>query len=725
MNAEEFPVIISPNLGCPLIVSLEDHNKDDPSPIQLIVADQSADGSSPLRGLFEGKLSLRPSYAEDVVASGIPLSVEGDPSEISDWGKLSGFSVADDTRRLINNELHYNMLGPQTRYWIVPVTITTNREFGELLREKNGRPLPTLYDLVFTRNDEQTQSINYHSIQFVENAHSGCNFIHLTDLHLAARNDEILDEVLKVQHMRSREEIKQSYINFNDQFRSFIKLANERADQGKLDFVVISGDIVDFAFRGWVTVANHAENNWRTFVNIVTGSAALERIKGNVGIKVAIFTSTGNHDWRMYPYDPNLRETRHQYGLERQELRSYNYKMFDAQENPDHERIKETEMSIRKQIDRFNLGHFDDKLFLQLAKLLADGTAQWAVPPIAAALGLSGARAAGLGARWSGAVRSGVLGLLGLGLGVATKAFVDGIMEKWVHLLASNPLHADAKSLHFYLRHVNPYFDYAFTYGDHSFIVMDTGPDACVAPLQDGKTLESIKVMTFSKSILSGSPDSRAFDSEHTHYNWSQIVWLEKALTALNPRSDGNADGRTFIFVHSPPINFRTTPRCNKRNLWESNRTEKKHKWIPQQECRLNSGTINHFLSQFWYMCLGYLESDLSGSDAAQRFDKVDVVFSGHTHRDVEFRMTVDRNHRVRIYADPYSENLARLASSTPDERHAWWENHKPILLQTAACGPRKYRNQNPPYFRIVSLDKHGCINDFRSVNAVSCEPAS
>ncbi|MFH1114856.1 MAG: metallophosphoesterase [Pseudomonadota bacterium] len=722
MNAEEFPAIIGPNLGCPLIVSVQDLAKGAPSPLNLIVADRWAGGTDPLRGLFEGKLSLRVSCPDDGDPGEVPLSVAEDPREITDWNVLSGFTEAEGTRRLINNEIHYHILGSKTRYWIVNVTPETTGEPKDLLRQRSGRYLPRLYDLAFTREDRQTQSVNRHCVQFVENFHSGCTFIHLTDLHLAARNDVILDEVLKVRHKRSRTEIVQSYRNFNDQFRKVIKLANERADRGDLDFVIITGDIVDFAFLGWVTDTNHAENNWRTFIDIITGSGAQEKKKGNPGLKIAAFTSTGNHDWRSFPYDPNLRETRGQYGLERQELRSYNYKMFDAEEHPDHQRITETRKSIRKQVNRFNLDHFDDKLFLQVAKLLADGTAQWALPPIAAALGLSGARAAGVGTQWSGLVRSGVLGLLGLGVGVASKALVDGIMEKWVHLLAGNPLHADAGSLHYYLRHINPYFDYAFTYGHHSFIVMDTGPDACTAPLQDGKTTESIKVMTFSKSILSGSPDSRAFDSGHIHYNWSQIVWLEKALTALNPCSDGAPRGRTFIFVHSPPINFRTTPRFNKRSLWETYRTDKKCKWIPPQECTLTFGTINHFLSQFWYMCLGLVESDLAGPDAPCRFEKVDMVFSGHTHRDFEFRMSVDRGRRVRIYSDPYSEKLSGLGPASSDERETWWETHKPVLVQTAACGPRKYRNQNPPYFRIVSIDDRGSINDFRSVDSESCK---
>lgn len=716
MNTDDFPVVISPNLGCPLIVSLDDLADEDRCPVRLIVAYRSSDKGCPSRELFTGRLSLVPSYQENLPITEIPLTLKGDPTEITNWNALADFTSSDDTRLLINNEIHYHILGVDTRYWIVDATVEMDRDrFPDLLRKKNGVPLPTLYDLVLSADSRGRKWVNYHCVQFVETVTSGCNFIHVTDLHLAARNDEILDEVLKVKHDRPGDEIKKSYKNFNDKFRRFIRFANEQADQGKLDFVVITGDLVDFAFRGWVTAANDAENNWKTFINIVTGSGAREKSKGNPGIKVAIFTSTGNHDWRMFPYDPNLREVRPQYGLLRQELRAYNYKAFDAEAHAEHERVKETEALIAKQFSRFNLGHFEDKVFLQVAKLVASGTVQWAVPPLVAALGLTGARAAGVSTQWPGLLRSGVYGLMGLGLGVASKALFDGIIEKWVHLLASNPLHAEAKSLHYYLRHINPYFDYAFTYGDHSFVVMDTGPDACVAPLQDGKTLESIKIMTYSKSILSGSPDSRAFDSEQTHYHWSQIVWLEKALEALNPRSD--TSGRTFVFVHSPPINFKTTNKCTKDNLWESRRTGKKHQWIPQKECGLSFGTINHFLSQFWYLCLGLVESDLAGCDTPTRLNEVDVVFSGHTHRNFEFRLSMDENCRIRIYSDPYSDNLANLKPTGREQRDAWWETFRPILVQTAACGPRKYSNQKPPYCRVVSIDEYGVINDFRSMS--------
>ena len=553
--------------------------------LRLIVAYRSAGGGNPTRESFAGRISLKPSHDEDLPSASIPLVVADDPSEITNWNNLSDLTSTEDTRELINNEIHYHIFGPETRYWMVPVKVDLDGDrLSTLLRNRNGVRLPTLYDLVLLAHDGKTQSVNYHAVQFVETFTKGCNFIHLTDLHLAARNDEILGEVLKVKHQRSADEIRKSYRNFNDKFRTFIRSANEQADRGQLDFVVITGDLVDFAFRGWLTSANEAENNWKTFINIVTGSGIQEKAKANPGIKLAIFTSTGNHDWRMFPYDPMIREVRPQYGLERQELRAYNYRAFDAEEHPDHDRLKETQALVAGEINRFNLGHFEDKLFLQVAKLIADGTVQWIMPPLVAALGLTSARAAGIASQTPGLVRSGVYGLLGLGVGVAGKALVDGIMEKWVHLLAGNPLHAEAKSLHYYLRHINPYFDYAFTYGDHSFVVMDTGPDACVAPLQDGKTVESIKVMTFSKSILSGSPDSRAFDSERTHYNWSQIVWLEKVLEAVNSPSDEN--GRTFLFVHAPPINFKTTARSTRNNLWESRRTDKRHTWIPQRGMR-------------------------------------------------------------------------------------------------------------------------------------------
>ena len=66
MKPTEFPLIFSPNLGCPYIVSIEDISK----PISLIVAGQYGEFTNPLKEAFQGALFLR---ASDGSAQEIPL----------------------------------------------------------------------------------------------------------------------------------------------------------------------------------------------------------------------------------------------------------------------------------------------------------------------------------------------------------------------------------------------------------------------------------------------------------------------------------------------------------------------------------------------------------------------------------------------------------------------------------------------------------------------------
>ena len=110
----------------------------------------------------------------------------------------------------------------------------------------------------------------------------------------------------------------------------------------------------------------------------------------------------------------------------------------------------------------------------------------------------------------------------------------------------------------------------------------------------------------------------------------------------------------------------------------------------------IRHGTVNHFLSQFFNLCVGKKEND--GNYAGE---KVDIVFAGHAHHSVEFRI----DGKTQIYRGSYS--------ATPDELNA----KKPVIVQTAACGPiKKNRRQeysSPPYFRTVHVDDDGTVLKF------------
>ena len=107
MKAAEFPLVISPNLGCPRIFTLEGIKKGETIP--LVVAGRYGEFTSPLRDAFQGTLYLRPSSGQDEDTKDIPLYLSHEPQEITDWNLLSDFSEVEGTQKIMNSELHYHI----------------------------------------------------------------------------------------------------------------------------------------------------------------------------------------------------------------------------------------------------------------------------------------------------------------------------------------------------------------------------------------------------------------------------------------------------------------------------------------------------------------------------------------------------------------------------------------------------------------------------------------
>ena len=715
-QTDEFPLIISPNLGCPHIIPIDKIKQG--KTFTLVIAGRYGELTTPLKEGFKGTLFIRASRSSGKALKDIQLTIKGGLEEIVDWNVLSDFNDIEDTRELINSEYHYNVLGENTRYWRIKVGLDSKNieDAGSLLQQKDGKSIPCIYDLVYKDKSIGCERVNCHSIQFVESTATDFKFIQITDPHIATRNDVILDEVLKIKSKRSREDIINGYINFNENLRKFIKHANDMVDNGDLDFVVITGDLVDFAFHGWDDESNPDENNWRTFINIITG-VGNENERGNVGLKVAAFTSTGNHDWRLHPYDPNLTKyNRDSFGLYEDELNHYKYESFDSSEYPDDKRTRLAKMVADKALDRMNLDAFSDKWTLKLAKTFYSSIVTRVLKFLPASLGVAavgtGAGAGTIGKVWYSILPIVFFAVVALAIW-GVKKFIEWKTAYVIDMMIDNPIHAEASALHYYLKHVNPYFDYAFQYGKHSFIVMDTGADVFNGQLLDGKQIKHIKKMSIRDNVLGGSPDTRAFDDEQIYYNWEQIVWLEKVMSFIS--KDSNDNSRMFVFLHSPPINSPDDEKFEKKQdkLIESNRSKPdfEHAWISKGECYLTYGTINHCLSQFFYLCSGYRESELVKNDVDRKLKPVDIVFSGHAHRNIEFRIEKDCENNIRIYHDKYSENYDH------EKPYEWWGKGSPVMVQTASCSIAGRNDRHPPYFRKVTINKNHGITEFRQIN--------
>ena len=306
--------------------------------------------------------------------------------------------------------------------------------------------------------------------------------------------------------------------------------------------------------------------------------------------------------------------------------------------------------------------------------------------------------------------------------------------SRWAaNLLVDNPLHAEVSALHYYFTHINPYLDYAFSYGQTHFIMMDSGSDVFIGNLLDGKEVRDLKRASFTDNFIGASPDSRAFDSERTHNNWSQIVWLEKVLDAT---SIGDRD-TVFVSLHAPPLNapnqlyrelgwwerlvyqfnrrfrgrFRIYPRIESwAETRESHPLRKtQHPWIAKEEIDLSFGTVNHYLSQFFYLCLGLRESEHRRGPSVGTHTKVSMVLAGHAHRNIEFSIGLDydthkHENQVRVFSDVYSQPPTHLGQE--------WKS-RPLVVQTAACGPTGRNDTGPPYYRRIEVS-NSQIQDFR-----------
>ena len=350
MLPPDFPMVLSPNLGCPKLVDIS--NKDLSFP--MVIAMKTPAGTIPSLQSFKGRFRLEPSHANGEEGTPIALEIETEPVELTDWNKLFPFGDTEDTQYLINSELHYHVLGPGTRYWkVVARADIADSETGLRKQEVDdqSRLLPTLYDLVV--QDGEIQRINFHAVQCMPAIDpDNARILHITDAHVAKRNDEMLGEILKGGNVRTAEEIRLSFINFNENFRHVIVKANEMADNGELDFVLLTGDLVDYAFHGWEEENNRDENNYKGFINAATGHGQ-EAAWGNPGLKVAVFTSTGNHDWRLHPYDPSLGRAG-TFGLEEDEAKDYPFRSFNPNNYDDDRAILADQLASGVQ-QRLNL----------------------------------------------------------------------------------------------------------------------------------------------------------------------------------------------------------------------------------------------------------------------------------------------------------------------------------------------------------------------------------
>ncbi len=128
MSSPDFAVIISPNLGSPQLVSLEEAHDVMTKPLPLVIASGATGEFILSKEFLESSLIIKPSASNITDGSDggswsreIHAHVEGDSGEIEAWKSLVAFDEADDTRRKINKILHRRVFGSGNRYWFAKI----------------------------------------------------------------------------------------------------------------------------------------------------------------------------------------------------------------------------------------------------------------------------------------------------------------------------------------------------------------------------------------------------------------------------------------------------------------------------------------------------------------------------------------------------------------------------------------------------------------------------
>jgi len=238
-----------------------------------------------------------------------------------------------------NYLIKHEIYGSLNKYYTATINFNLSNEVIKFLTSFNF----IMFDIGFSQHDKK-ERINYHSIVVSKNEWIDFKFFHATDLHLAERNDRIYEIVRKwktlvrksdvsdivaqsakalsfVQRLlmkQPEEKVKtvkalhKRYVNPNNNFRNFIKLTNKQVMQNDLDFIVLTGDLIDFAVLSKIDREkrknldfDYEDSNWRIFKEIVL-NLPQEKRRGMVSgeeILCPLFTVVGNHDFRNYHYD--------------------------------------------------------------------------------------------------------------------------------------------------------------------------------------------------------------------------------------------------------------------------------------------------------------------------------------------------------------------------------------------------------------------------------------
>lgn len=221
-------------------------------------------------------------------------------SSVRASGPAPGEHVADLVSDFLTDRLVLVPTGGGTAISVAevtPVGLTTAE--GEVRFEAVVRadlPERTLLDVCLRLDDGSTVALAPHAV-YHRDSWEDFGLVHVTDTHVARR----IDSFRGILRELGRDGAAERMVNWNDRFRGFVRFANQLHDDGHLDILVGTGDLYDYIHEHDDDPAG--PGNAGFLRDLVLGRAPGPDFPDVEELRVPWFMAPGNHDYRKNPYD--------------------------------------------------------------------------------------------------------------------------------------------------------------------------------------------------------------------------------------------------------------------------------------------------------------------------------------------------------------------------------------------------------------------------------------
>ncbi|HYN66036.1 MAG TPA: metallophosphoesterase [Ornithinibacter sp.] len=156
-------------------------------------------------------------------------------------------------------------------------------------------PERVLHDVVVRDDTGGLVPVAPHAV-YHRRSWSDFGLAHVTDTHVARR----IDSFRRLLTEAGRAAAAAGLVNWNDRFRGFVRFANQLHGQGVLDVVIVTGDCYDYIHEDDDDPAGGG--NAEFLRQLVLGQAPGPDFPDVEPLRVPIFLTPGNHDYRKHAY---------------------------------------------------------------------------------------------------------------------------------------------------------------------------------------------------------------------------------------------------------------------------------------------------------------------------------------------------------------------------------------------------------------------------------------